>query len=101
MKDLYYRLTWALQRAYRGYDDTATWQLDDYFIAVIPAIKILCKNQIKELPWEGNNERLDIMLDTLRLIEAYEEVEPYSIQSPEVLYKLFEYVGRNLGWYWT
>ena len=98
MKDLYYRLKWAFQRAYRGYDDEAIWDFDDYLVKGIPALKKLCSKDVYDDKEGHNKKRIAIFTYTLELIHDYETSEWY--QQDEALHRLYAYVSEHLLWYW-
>ena len=100
MKDLYYRLKWALQRAYRGYDDTATWNFDCYLETGIPALKELCNDWLAEDYADLNPQNKEIMERTLLLIKCYEDSEGVR-DYYDVRKNLFGYVGDNIDAYWN
>lgn len=71
--DFFRSIKHAFQRVYRGYDDTAYWDLQ-YYIAEIalPVLKDYRKDDYKGIPCdlseEEYNEKLDMMIEAFHLI---------------------------------
>ncbi len=98
----------AYQRAIRGFDYSIRngWGLKYYFSQIIPEIKIFCERELREQKEFGNyekdNPRTEIFETTIKLIEDWEKMTyKEEIENENQLTKLFEYISKHLGWYWS
>jgi len=102
MKNILRELKWAYQRVFKGYDDRVFWDLDVYFLRIIPALKIWCKEELKGTATiELNPSRHEVFTETIRLIEDWEKMsvtEQFNNVNQES--RLLEYIGKNIGYFW-
>lgn len=96
-------IKWAYQRVIRGYDDRVCWNLDVYFLNVIPAVKQFCIEELKNTATKDlNPKRYEIYTETLRRIDIWEKSEndkTYHHNDIEAA-NLLEYIGENIGYFW-
>ena len=103
IKNIIREIKYAYQRVVRGYDERIKWEFDSYFSQFIPPLKEFCEEELKEMNCsKENDKRREIYKNTLNLIRDYKNMsdENYYKQDNEVD-KLWEYVGKNLRWYWN
>lgn len=96
MKDILNKITWAYQRARYGYDERIMWGFDDYFETFLTPLKKFCE---QKLEYEGfvkyNEEKAEILRETIKRIDTYKEDSRYESQTA-----LWAYVGNHIGIYW-
>lgn len=95
MKNIYLQIKWGFQRMFRGYDDRLKWDFESYFEQFIPALKEFCEEEFEnEHLAHGNNPyRGEVFGMTLILINDCKSIANRS--------RLWEYVGKNIGYYWN
>ena len=103
MRELYFTIKYALQRAIRGYDERIEkgWGADILICDAIPGIKKFCENELKTIPKKGNEERVAIFKETIKLINNYNkrnknwkiEIDSYD--------EMIDYIGSHIRWYWN
>lgn len=97
--DAYYEVRWAFQRVFRGHDERVMWGLNSYLNDIIPDIKKFCHDELADTATrELNQARFVIFTETLRLIAECENAVYHEVPSPESL--LWEYIGKNVGYFW-
>jgi len=103
MKHFLREIKWAYQRIRYGYDDTIKWGFSDYFNQCIKPLKEFCEEELKNIyECKGNEKRKEIFEETLKRIKAFQNMkvgDSYKEVNQESL--LWEYVGKNIGWYWN
>ena len=95
-------IKWAWQRVFKGYDDTVFWDLDVYFLRIIPALKKWCEKELQgTATLELNPNRHEVFTETIRLIEDWENM-PYEnmFSNENEENRLLEYLGKNIGFFW-
>ena len=103
MRHLYNRIRWAIQRAVRGWDDTALWGLDCHFEeTVIPPLKVFCQEWLEQ---DGeirrlNPERTKVFRETLSLIRKYEKQSYEDMFNGTQVKSLAKYFAEHINYYW-
>jgi hypothetical protein len=105
MKNIYLQIKWAYQRVVQGYDDRIFWQFDWYFHQIIQPLQEFCTNYLSQIERVLlNEERAKIYSKTLDLIDALNETYTFAVydhaKNSKAESELFEFVGKNIGWYW-
>ena len=102
IKNILREIKFGFQRMFRGYSDDIKWEFDSYFSQFIPPLKEFCEERLKEMSITGNEKRKEIYKTTLDLIYDFENMpdKNYYKDNNEVG-ELWEYVGKNLRWYWN
>lgn len=103
MKELYYTIKYALQRAIRGYDERIEkgWGADILICDAIPGIKKFCEKELRTTPKKGNEERVAIFKETLRLIKNRDKITNNIATEIINQNKAIEYIGSHIRWYWN
>ena len=102
IKDLIREVKYAYQRVRYGYDETIKWEFDSYFSQFIPPLKEFCEERLKEMSITGNEKRKEIYKTTLDLIYDFENMPDKSFYKEyNEIDKLWEYIGKNLRWFWS
>lgn len=96
MLNLLTKLKFAWQRATRGYDDTFMWEMDAYLEHYfLPAIKEFCKRETED---ERFKKVYDEMLKKIKEFEEMDIEDYYKIDNARD--KMWEYFGKNIGYFW-
>ena len=99
------QIKWAIQRAVRGYDDTIYWDFAGYLETnMLEPLEEFCKGQmfLDGVIAKGYNiKRVEVYKTTLELIKDFKDKD-YSDQfeEPNSSSRLWEYVGKNINYYW-
>ena len=96
MKNLFNRIKWSIQRAYRGYDDRIElgYGADLLIIDALPRIKRFCLRYIFENQQNTyNKKKINICSKTINLIDSLED-------NPDSLEEVIKYIGSHICWYW-
>lgn len=94
-------IKFAWQRVAKGYDDRIYWEWDSYFSQFIPPLKRFCNEELADLKlMELNPKRREVFLETIKRIIAWEKRDRYNYEDKETV-ALWEYFGRNIGFYWN
>ncbi len=107
--ELLLRFKWAMQRAFRGYDNTIYWSFGGYMENYLPQLKHLCELNIEDVCGRG-----DIFLETIYLIDkrtALQQaldksktpqirvINQYRLEDHEK--EMWIYLGKNMRFYWS
>jgi len=102
IKDLVREVKYGFQRMFRGYSDDIKWGVDSYFSQFIPPLKEFCEEELKKMNIDGNEKRRGIFYNTLDLIYDFENMPDESFYKEyNEIDKMWEYIGKNLRWYWN
>lgn len=95
-------IKWAWQRVVKGYDDRVFWDFSDYFMAVMPALRIFCEEELRKEESRLNPERTEIFKKTMELIDACQPAEGFFDfdEEQKAEDELLKYVGLHASWYW-
>lgn len=94
-------LKYAYQRVRFGYDDRIMWGFSTYFNQCVPALKEFCENELQEESIKYNKKRVNIFNQTLKKIDNFESMSARDFYKyPNQENELWEFVGKNIGWYW-
>ena len=97
-------IKFALQRAFRGYDDKVSlgWGLEQYFEQIIPSIKEFCEYELNEMSQvEHSTDWTNAYKNTLKLIKDWEDKDYKALDENKELSKLFQYISKHIDWYWN
>ena len=106
IKDIIREIKYAYQRVRYGWDSRIKWGFDSYFSQFIPPLKEFCEEELKKIgnssEFVGSEERKKIYKTTLDLIYAFENMPDESFyKGYNEIDKMWEYIGKNLRWYWN
>lgn len=94
-------IKWAYQRVKYGYDDRIYWGFEDHLQIIIMPLKKFCEEQLKlDHIQKFNPDRVEVYMETLRRIEALEELSSEAIEWSKKSAELWGYFGANIGFYW-
>ena len=114
IRDFYLQIKWAWQRVFRGYDDTAYWDLCEYIMCIaLPVLQYIKKEQ-GGLPYDKEKKRvltqeewdniLDKMIAAFTLYEESLTIHGMiddTLETEEAKQKGFELFGKWLRSLWT
>ena len=102
LRDIKNEIYWAYERVIKGWDSRIKWEFDSYFSQFIPPLKEFCEERLKEMSITGNEKRRGIYYNTLDLIYDFENMPDESFYKEyNEIDKMWEYIGKNLRWYWN
>lgn len=100
MRNILNEIKWAWQRVVRGYDDRVMWGLDEYFLQILEPLREFCMEWSSRDYAELNPDKLKIFAETVILIDEFRKVEDTFTPRLDAQSKLFEHVGKHVGYYW-
>lgn len=98
----------ALQRAFRGYDDTIKdgYGLEYTFEVLLSEVKKFCEYEMTDQGFiELSPKRKRVFTKTIRLINEWEELDELTLienilKKRDLLIKASVYVAKNISIYW-
>ena len=107
IKDIIKEVKYVYQRVRYGYDERIKWKFDSYFSQFIPSLKefcieTICEEESKKMNIDRNEKRIRICYHTLDLIYDFENMPDESfLKEYNEIDKMWEYIGKNLRWFWS